>query len=64
MIVLAAVVALGNLQFWSVFINVVEAVIDIDALFDAPVCCVWVVCEDHNRVVIVLSEEWGDVSDW
>jgi hypothetical protein len=33
MIVLVAVVALGHLQFWSVFINVVEVLIDIDAMF-------------------------------
>ena len=57
MIVFAAVVAVGDLWFWSVLLSVVEAVVDIDALLDTAVCSMRVSCENNNRIVVLLSEE-------
>ena len=38
MIVFAAVVTLSDLQFWSILLSIVEAAVDINALFDTAVC--------------------------
>ena len=48
MIVFAAVVALSDLQFWIILLSIVEAAVDINALFDTAVCSVGVGCEDNN----------------
>lgn len=43
MAVFAAVIALGDFQFSSVLLSVVEAIVDVDALLDTAVCSVGVV---------------------
>ena len=48
MIVFAAVVALSDLQFWIILLSIVEAAVDINALFDTAICGVGVGCEDNN----------------
>ena len=48
MAVFTTVVALGDLQFWSVLLSVVETIVDVDALLDTAVCSVGVGGEDNN----------------
>ena|SRR5579859_4431820 len=48
MAIFNAVIALGDLQFWSVLLSIVEMIVDVDALFDAAVCSVGVSSEDNN----------------
>jgi hypothetical protein len=48
MAVSTAVVTLCDLLFWRIFLRVIKAVVDIDALLDASVCGVGVGGEDNN----------------
>ena len=64
MAVFTTVVALGDLQFWSVLLSVVETIVDVDALLDTAVCSVGVGGEDNNRIVVIPAKEWCNVDDW
>ena len=52
MAVFAAVIALSDLQLWSVFFGGVEAVVDVDSSFYAAVCSVWVIGEYNDRMML------------
>jgi hypothetical protein len=54
---------LCDLQFWRVFLHVIEAAVDINALLDASVCGVGISSEDNNLVIVVLLKKWCDVGN-
>ena len=64
MAVFTTVIALSDLQFWSVLLSVVETIVDVDALLNTAVCSVGVGGKDNNRIVVIPAKEWCNVDDW
>jgi len=56
---LLTVVTLCEPQLGCVSLGSIGSPLDVGALFDTGVCCIWVVCEDRDRLVDWLGFRVG-----